>query len=80
MKLLIVDDHPVFRDGFAALIVQTWDGAVVLHAREAQEAFAVIAGDTGIDLVMLDLFLPGQDGMSVIETIGSAGRTCRWWY
>ena len=70
MKLLIVDDHPVFRDGFAALIVQSWSGAVVLHARDAQEAYTVIAGETDIDLVVLDLFLPGQDGMSVIETIG----------
>ena len=37
MKLLIVDDHPVLRDGLAALLQQAGPDTTVLQARDASE-------------------------------------------
>jgi DNA-binding NarL/FixJ family response regulator len=70
IRLLIVDDHPVFRDGFAALVAQAMPEVEVLHARDAPEALAAITHGASLDLVVLDLFLPGMTGLAAIGEIG----------
>jgi DNA-binding NarL/FixJ family response regulator len=70
MKLLIVDDHPVLRQGIAVLVEQAWPGAVVLPARTAAEALALVAAHADLDIVVLDLILPGGGGLEAITDIG----------
>jgi two-component system nitrate/nitrite response regulator NarL len=70
MKLLIVDDHPVLREGIAALLRQAGPGAEVLQARDASEGLALVEVHADLDAVVLDLMMPGMDGWQAISEFG----------
>lgn len=72
MKLLVVDDHPIMRDGLAAVLAQLGPDATVLQAGDAAEALAVIGRHADLDAVVLDLALPGMDGLRAITEFGRA--------
>jgi DNA-binding NarL/FixJ family response regulator len=61
-RLLVVDDHPVFRDGLAALLDSVDEFCVVGTAGDAPEAIEVVAGG-GVDVVLMDLNLPTISGI-----------------
>jgi two-component system nitrate/nitrite response regulator NarL len=70
MKLLIVDDHPVLRAGLAALLKQAEPEACVLQARDAREAFDLLDRNQDLDVVVLDLVMPGLGGLHAITEFG----------
>jgi two-component system, NarL family, nitrate/nitrite response regulator NarL len=70
MKLLVVDDHPVFRDGMAALLKQAGDDTVVLQAPECATAFALTDAHPDIDAVFCDLMMPGITGDIAVREFG----------
>jgi DNA-binding NarL/FixJ family response regulator len=68
MKLLVVDDHPIFRDGLAALLRQSVDHATVLQAPGCASALEIAAAHPDLDAVFVDLVMPGMTGdMAVRE-------------
>jgi two-component system, NarL family, nitrate/nitrite response regulator NarL len=67
MKLLIVDDHPVLRDGLTALLLQGGSDTTVLQARDAAEGVAVLERDTDLDLIILDIAMPGMNGLLALS-------------
>ncbi|WP_175150921.1 response regulator [Paraburkholderia ultramafica] len=69
MKILIVDDHPVFRDGISALLTQDSLDAVVLQAGSGAEALMLVNEHADLDVVLLDLMLPGAGGLQVITEV-----------
>jgi DNA-binding NarL/FixJ family response regulator len=66
MKILIVDDHALIRDAMQGVLKKLQRGVVVLEAADSQQAFAIIAGNPDINLILLDLTLPDRDGLSVL--------------
>jgi DNA-binding NarL/FixJ family response regulator len=66
-KLLVVDDHPVLREGLVALLRQSDPDATLLQAATAEDALALVAGAPDLDLVILDLALPGTDGRLLLQ-------------
>jgi two-component system, NarL family, nitrate/nitrite response regulator NarL len=70
MKLLIVDDHPVFRDGLAALLRQAAEITSVLQASSAEDALRVIGDHDDIDAVFIDLVMPGLTGEAAVRELG----------
>ena len=70
MKLLIVDDHPVVREGLAALLRQGHPETVVVEARDSAEGLAMAEQHPDLDAVLLDLALPGMGGMAAISEFG----------
>src|SRR5580692_876922 len=75
MKLLIVDDHEVVREGLVALLRQLGPETEVLQARDSSEGLACAASTADLDAVFLDLNMPGLDGLP-----GNSARpapTCR---
>jgi two-component system nitrate/nitrite response regulator NarL len=70
MKLLIVDDHPVVRHGLGALFEQSLADAVVLLASNSEEALALAELHADLDVVFLDLAMPGLTGMAAIKAFG----------
>jgi len=66
MNVLIVDDHPVYRDGLAALVAQAFSGSRVSQAGDAGAAFEALARGPAFDLVLLDLAIPGLDGRAAL--------------
>lgn len=70
MKLLVVDDHPVFRDGLAALLKQAASNVVILQAPECATALQVAAEHPDLDAVFVDLMMPGMTGDLAVREFG----------
>ena len=70
MKLLIVDDHPVLRAGLTAMLQQLGEDTVVLQACDAAEGLSAAEAHADLDAVLLDLMMPGMDGMAAIREFG----------
>lgn len=69
MKVLLVDDHALVREGITILIEQTSKGATVLQARNVDEAVAHAESSPEIAMVLLDLGLPGKSGLEGLELL-----------
>ncbi len=68
IKILIVDDHPVFRDGLRALLRSTPGFTVVGLARDGQEAVR-LTRELAPQLVLMDLRMPGMGGLEATRLI-----------
>ncbi|MDP6351809.1 MAG: response regulator transcription factor [Alphaproteobacteria bacterium] len=69
MKLLIADDHPVFRTGIKRLLAGYGEDGAVLEAPSYGEAMALCERESDLDLVLLDLNMPGVEPFTGIEDI-----------
>jgi DNA-binding NarL/FixJ family response regulator len=69
MKVLIVDDHALIRDALARVVAALAPDMVVLEATDPQAAFETIEREPDLDLVLLDLALPGMHGLSVLKSL-----------
>lgn len=67
-KILIVEDHPIFRMGLADLIEQEADLMVCGHAKDASAGQIKIA-ELHPDLVIVDLALGSSNGLDLVSTI-----------
>jgi two-component system LytT family response regulator len=70
IRVLIVDDEPLARDGLRLLLAADRDVTAVDEARGGREAIGQIAAARP-DLVLLDVQMPGIDGFGVIEQVGA---------
>jgi DNA-binding NarL/FixJ family response regulator len=70
MKILIVDDHPLFRAGFHAVLEQSSLEAGVSSVSSVNEAMQTLQKDPDIGLVLLDVHLRGDDGFNALKLIG----------
>ncbi|MFT3779930.1 MAG: response regulator transcription factor [Ottowia sp.] len=69
MRILLVDDHALFRDGVALLLRELDPVVQVWHAANLDEALAALAGGAGIELILLDFILPGIHGLPALEAL-----------
>jgi two-component system nitrate/nitrite response regulator NarL len=70
MKLLVIDDHPVVRQGLCALLEQSLQETVVLWAGSSEEGLALAEVNADLDAAFLDLMMPGLGGMTAIKIFG----------
>ena len=68
IDILVVDDHPVVREGLVAMLGTQQDMRVVAEAGTGQDALALVSR-CNPDVVLIDLQLPDTDGANVIEII-----------
>jgi DNA-binding NarL/FixJ family response regulator len=73
-RILVADDHPLTRDALASLLSQHGFD-VVGEAADGAEAIDV-AGRTQPDLVLLDLSMPGMDGLTALPGLRAAAPGC----
>ena len=80
MKILLIDDHPLFREGVALLLKPLVDGLETWEAGSCEEAFELLARRGSVDLVLIDLGLPGLSGLEGLKRLrtdrprGAGGR------
>ena len=75
-RILVVDDDALQRRQIGAML--TASGFAVANAADGKSALDLLAaatGETPIDLVLLDLQMPGLDGMEVLRRLRTAGQT-----
>jgi DNA-binding NarL/FixJ family response regulator len=76
IRILAVDDHPIFRDGIAALVSSQADMRIVAEAstgREAVERFR----EHQPDITLMDLQMPEMNGLDAIIAIRSESSSAR---
>lgn len=70
MKILICDDHEVFRSGLRTVLAGF--DAEISEASCCSEALEIIASEGGVDLALLDLAMPGGDGFACLRSLRAA--------
>lgn len=60
MKILIADDHELFRDGLRHVLDQLGSPLTIVEASDFQQAVEAVERETDIDIVLLDLTMPGM--------------------
>jgi len=72
IRLIIVDDHPIVRDGIASVLEAETDIVVAASVGSAEDMLAAVARDRP-DAILLDLALPGMDGVEAIARLRQVG-------
>ena len=68
MKLMVIDDHTLFRDGLKHVLYQLEDNVQILDAPTCTHALKIAAGED-LDMVLLDLGLPDMDGFDALRLL-----------
>ena len=69
LKLLAIEDHTLVREGLVNLLAQVEDGVVVADRPDFESAIALLDDEDEVDLILLDLALPGIDGFAGLDIL-----------
>lgn len=69
LKLLVIEDHTLVREGLVTLLAQVVDGVVVVDRPDFESALALLDDEDEVDLILLDLALPGIDGFAGLDIL-----------
>ncbi|MET3135058.1 DNA-binding NarL/FixJ family response regulator [Oxalobacteraceae bacterium GrIS 1.11] len=69
MNILLVDDHALFREGLSMLLHSLLKDVSTNEAGSCEQAFAHLHGGAAVDLILLDLGLPGMSGFDGLAQI-----------
>jgi len=75
MNVLITDDHSIVRKGLVNLILEEYPKASVSEAQNASEAISFLRGSSSWDLILLDISMPGKNGIELLKQIRTEGIT-----
>ncbi len=76
IRILVVDDHPVVRDGLTAMLNTQSDFEVVGEASDGEEALQRVA-EWDPDVLLLDLEMPGVDGIETLQRLRQSKARAR---
>jgi DNA-binding NarL/FixJ family response regulator len=76
IRILIADDHPIFRDGLRKLLSLEEDFQVIGEAEDGKEAVEMVQ-KLMPDILLLDLKMPNLSGIGALEALGDKNKTTR---
>lgn len=68
IKVLVADDHPIFRDSLKKIIAETPDMEVVDEAADGEETLRKLRDDD-FDFVIMDISMPDKSGLDILKQI-----------
>jgi DNA-binding NarL/FixJ family response regulator len=75
MRILLIDDHRLFREAIAHVLTAFDDKAVLLEAGTAEEAIDMATHYHDLDLILLDLNMPGMGGLPGLPQLLASAPT-----
>jgi DNA-binding NarL/FixJ family response regulator len=66
LRLLVVDDHAMVREGLLQVLRKLGTNVVQYEAQDAESALLLLETEKDFDLVLLDIMLPGTNGLSLL--------------
>ena len=76
IRIVVADDHPIFRDGLCRLLALEEDFEVVAQASDGREVLEVLQ-QLEPDILLLDLKMPGLDGLGTLQRLQAARNKTR---
>ena len=76
IRIAVADDHPVVREGLVAMLETQADFAIVGTAATGPDAVSIVHA-TEPDVLLLDLEMPGLDGVAVLHQLRAVGASVR---
>ncbi|MCI0403152.1 MAG: response regulator transcription factor [Acidobacteria bacterium] len=76
IRILVADDHPIFRDGLRKLLEAEGDFRVIGEASDGEEAVK-LAHELKPDVLLLDLAMPRQPGLDALRELAAAATPVR---
>jgi DNA-binding NarL/FixJ family response regulator len=76
IRIVVADDHPIFRDGLCKLLALEEDFEVVAQASDGRQVLEVIQ-QLEPDILLLDLKMPGLDGLATLQRLQAAKNKTR---
>src|ERR1700712_1922906 len=69
MRILLIDDHALFREGMALLLQPLVDGLDIWEAGSCEEAFELLRERGPADMALIDMALPGLTGLEGLREL-----------
>lgn len=69
LKLLVIEDHALVREGLLQALKSLEADVVTLGAADAEAGLEALTGNDDVDLILLDLMLPGTSGMALLGVL-----------
>src|ERR1700759_78097 len=76
IRIVVADDHPIFRDGLCRLLALEPDFEVVAQAQDGRQVLDVLQ-NLEPDILLLDLKMPGLDGLATLQKIQNSKHKTR---
>jgi two-component system nitrate/nitrite response regulator NarL len=76
IRIVVADDHPIFRDGLCRLLALEEDFEVVAQAQDGRQVLDVLQ-QYEPDILLLDLKMPGLDGLATLQRLQSGRNKTR---
>ncbi len=76
IRIVVADDHPIFRDGLCKLLALEEDFEVVAQAQDGRQVLDVLQ-QLEPDILLLDLRMPGLDGLATLQRLQAAKNRTR---
>ena len=70
MKILVVDDHALVREGLQQVLQGLQEQVEVLQAANCGQAFDIALNNPDLDLILLDFHLPDMTGLEALRVLG----------
>jgi two-component system, NarL family, nitrate/nitrite response regulator NarL len=76
IRIVVADDHPIFRDGLCKLLALEEDFEVVAQAQDGRQVLEVLQ-QYEPDILLLDLKMPGLDGLATLQRLQAVKNKTR---
>lgn len=74
-KILIADDHPLFREAISSVIASGFEGSEILETDDLDSALEITRDNDDLDLILLDLNMPGMHGLNGLISLRNEAPT-----